>query len=127
VYFYDEELGHYYTYIGLMGLHIFWMVRQMQLPFAEPFAGRGGQVALMASGILHGLVLFIAFIEGHFGIPALVFFVLMAVWCMVRRDRLAHDPIVGFTLYYATTGMLLLVVWAVWQGGFPELTAAGII
>jgi hypothetical protein len=127
VYFYDEELGHYYTYIGLMGLHIFWMVRQMQLPFVEPFAGRGGQVALMASGILHGLVLFIAFIEGHFGIPALVFFVLMVVWCGVRRDRLAHDPIVVFTLCYAATGMLLLVVWAVWQAGFPELTAAGII
>jgi hypothetical protein len=127
VYFYDEELGHYYTYVGLMGLHIFWMIRQMQLPFAEPFAGRGERVALIASGILHGLVLFIAFIEGHFGIPALVFFVLMAVWCLVRRDRLAYDPIVVFTLCYAATGMLLLIVWAVWQRGFPELTAAGII
>jgi hypothetical protein len=127
VYFYDEELGHYYTFTGLMGLHIFWMVRQTQWPFAEPIPGNSGRVALMAFGILHGLVLFITFIEGKFGIPALVFFLVQMVWCIIRRDRLQYDPIIVFTLSYASMGASLLIIWASWQKGFPELTEAGLI
>jgi hypothetical protein len=127
VYFYDEELGHYYTYTGLMGLHIFWMVRQTQWPFAEPFPCRSGRVALMVFGVLHGLVLFITFIEGKFGIPALVFFLVQMVWCIRRRDRLPYDPIIVFTLSYAVMGALLLIIWVSWQRGFPELTEAGLI
>jgi hypothetical protein len=127
VYFYDEELGHYYTYTGLMGLHIFWMVRQTQWPFAEPFPSRSGRVSLTVFGALHGLVLFITFIEGKFGIPALVFFLVQMVWCIRRRDRLPYDPIIVFTLSYAVMGALLLIIWASWQRGFPELTEAGLI
>lgn len=127
VYLYDEELGHYYTYAGFMGLHGFWVMRQTQLPFSEPFQGSLGRVALTTFGVLHGLVLFITFVEGKFAIPAIIFFAVQVAYCLMRRDRISYDPIFVFTLAYGVTGLLLLIIWAVWQRGFPELTKAGVI
>lgn len=126
VYLYDEELGHYYPYSGLVGLHLLWLYRQSQLPFDETFSGCS-TTGLILFGLIHGFVLFITFIEGKFAIPAIIFFALVAAYGVFQRKRLRSDPIFLFTLAYGVTGLILMVVWAIWQGGFPELTEAGVV
>lgn len=126
VYLYDEQLGHYYPYAGLMGLHLLWLYRQEKLPFTTAMS-IGGMVGLVGSGMLHGLSLFIAFIEGKFGIPAIVFFCVVGGYSLYQRQRLGMDPIFLFSLAYAVTGLILMIVWASWQGGLPELTEAGLV
>lgn len=126
---YDEELGHYYPYIGLMLLHIIWLVRQSMWPFErkEDLSFCRQHWSVILCGLIHGFSLFINFVEGRFAIPGIIFFVTLLAFLIVRRNRLRHDPIHLFTICFAGAGLLLFVIWGIWQKGFPELTDAGVI
>ena len=125
--FYDEELGHYYPYAGLILLHTLCIIRQYHLPFREPFPGWSSRVGLVLAGFLHGFTLFISFIEGHFGIPGVVYFGTVVAFVVLQKQQLAHNPVYVFSGTYAAMGILLTIIWAVWQKGLPEFSEVGLI
>ena len=59
-YFYDEVLSHYLWHLGIVGLAVLLLARAWRCPYA----GESGYAwPVILAGIIHGLTLFIVFIE----------------------------------------------------------------
>ena len=143
-----------------MLLHTCWILRQIQFPFVAHYGTdhtatsspcvsiRGGFRLLILCALIHGLSLFIMFVEGGFAILGLVFFTLILMGysylAMIENktssysnhnnnnsrsssssssSSLRRQPIHAYTIIYASFGFVLLIVWGIWhRGRFPEMT-----
>ena len=149
---YDEQLGHWYQYAGLVLLHAIWVYRQHVLPFrsaaADALPTSAGSassppqrppaavaarppptsvsVPVLLAGVLHGVNLMFSFVEGRFAVPGLVVFILFVAVGVWKRHRLRHDPVFLFVAATGVTSTLLMIVYGSWQGGFPEFGDAGL-
>jgi hypothetical protein len=124
-YAYDEVLSHYLWHAGVVGLAVLLVLRERAIASAPTLPGR---VAIGLSGALHGLLLFIIFVEAQtvpLGLPALA---LLALGILVLgRTPLDRFPLRTFYLVAAGVGLLLLGSWGVYWQGFPEFSAVGLL
>ena len=191
--FYDERIGHYYTYIGIMVLQTCWILRQVQVTNIATTANdeeEGGKdntnnstttictssrrsfLLFVTCSIVHGVSLFVMFVEGRCVVLGWIYYAMILVGYSLyyyyqteaavgttittiqlddetstsseapppaqrqrqrrmngRRRQLQllpilEEPIHCFTMVYTVTGIVLLIGWAIWQRGFPEITDA---
>lgn len=122
VYFWDERFSHLEAVIGWFGLFacICW---------AEAQAADRGEVVgsdprlIAATGVLLGVTLFTNTVEGHTWPIELAAAAAFAAWLARTRGR----PLLAATAAGFAVGAALIAAFAVWQGGVPELTDAGLL
>lgn len=110
--FWDEVWGHLEWHSG-------WFLLLGALVAAEP--ARLGRPALLGSALL-GWTLFTNTVEGGTWWLALPVGAAFAAWALRERRPLALSVGLAFTLC-----ALLIGVWALWQGGVPQFSEAGLL
>ena len=123
--FYDEDLSHYIWHIGLVGLSALIIVRQWRNPFAGQTEGLG---LVIAGGLIYGFTYFLTVVEAGtapLGVPfAIVVTIFGLIW---GRNQFKRQPMTTFFVVGYSLATLLIVIWAIWQGGLPEFSEVGII
>jgi hypothetical protein len=114
--FWDERFGHVEWHVGWIGLI-----------GAFCLADRARRVALgtrvqAAIALLLGFTLFTSTVEGQTWWLELGAAALFAAWAAVDRRPLLVTAAAAFAV-----GAVLIGVWAIWQGGVPEFSEAGLI
>lgn len=123
-YFYDEQLGHYFWYFGLLGLAALLIYREWRQP-AGLFARWG---TTLLSGVVYGFTLFAAILEGQTTPMGLPFILAVALIILVwGRRKLEEYPIRLFFFISFLVATLFFAGWGLYWGGFPEFSAVGII
>jgi len=124
--FYDEDLSHYIWHLGLVGLSGLIIFRQRHHPIMEKAEGLP---ALIAAGLFYGFTYFLTVIEAGtapLGVPfATIVTILGLNWA--RKKELAQQPMTAFFVVGYGLATLLVIIWAIWQGGLPEFSEVGII
>lgn len=110
--FWDEVWGHLEWHTG-------WFLLLAALAAAEP--ARLGRPALLGSALL-GWTLFTNTVEGGTWWLALPVGAAFAAWALRERRPLALSVGAAFALCALLTG-----VWALWQGGVPQFSEAGLL
>ncbi|WP_433338697.1 hypothetical protein [Spirillospora sp. CA-294931] len=111
--FWDEYVGHYLWYGGLV------------VVFAALMAGLGDRAAAwrpvpVAAAVLSGVTFTTNALEGRFAVPGLVVCAVFTWWGLSARGRLG-----GLAAAVAAPALVMLVIYGVWHGGFPEPSAIG--
>lgn len=123
--FYDEDLSHYIWHIGLVGLSAMVIIRQWRYPFAGPTEGLA---LVIAGGLIYGFTYFLTVIEAGtapLGVPFAI--IVAAVGLLWGRKQFKQQPMTTFFVTGYALATLLILVWAIWQGGLPEFSDVGII
>lgn len=119
-YFLDEVLSHYIWHLGIVGLALFLIYAQWKNPYEDPWKP-GGTVILAAA--LHGLTLFLIFIEG--GTCPLGALFCLTVVCLVigwGRTKLRSEPIVSFFFITCMLTLILIAGWTIAWGGCLQIS-----
>ncbi|MCK5641944.1 MAG: hypothetical protein KAJ19_14165, partial [Gammaproteobacteria bacterium] len=123
--FYDEVLSHYLWHFGVVGLSALLIYRQWRNPFIED---RIVLWPLILAGIIHGLTLFIIFVEGGTTPLGVIFVVLITFLGLIwGRKRFGRQPLLLFFFIACSLATLLLAGWGVYWHGLPEFSEVGII
>jgi hypothetical protein len=114
--FWDERFGHIEWHLGWIGLIAAFCV-----------AARAGHPPIRArvwaaTALLLGVTLFTSTVEGGTWWLALAAAAAFAVWALRNRRPL----IVACAAAFAVAAVLI-GVWAIWQGGVPQFSEAGLI
>lgn len=124
--FFDEVLGHYLWHTGIVGMSGLLIWRHWHPSFD---AIRTPDIAVAGlGGAIYGATFFIITVEAatvQLGLP----FAAIALLTVLAkaRGRLARQPVLCFfATAYAIT-ILLLIVWGLIWGGFPEFSEVGLI
>jgi hypothetical protein len=128
IYFFDENLGHWIMFVSLFVLFGFWS--QIEKPFQSSHdAGR--QITWMVTiGVLEGIFLGVAMIEGSQPILGYVFGALLFL-CTLRNtllrarqlglvESLATYPATTFAMFGAAAILIAETVYHVIMGGFVQ-------
>lgn len=116
-YFYDEQLSHVLWHLGIYGLSALVMVRSARSPLVEP-AGRSG---LIAAVILYGFTYASLTLEGQTWPIGLPFAVLAGgIPILIRRREFFRRPALSFFTSAYLLAVVMMLIWAVIQGGFIE-------
>jgi hypothetical protein len=116
-YFYDEVLSHYLWHLGVFGLTALIMVRSWNAPAGT----RAGWAVLILAVILYGFAFASITLEGQTWPVGLPFAALAGlIPLLFRRGSLRERPVLGFFTFAHLLAVVLLVVWAVIEGGFIE-------
>jgi hypothetical protein len=113
VYLWDEHVGHY---IWFGGFALLVAVLAVALADRRPRGGLGGHLLALVVGFTQ----FTNSVEGQtawFGIGTSVVFL---VWGVFTRDGMGRYLVSAYGF-----ALVLLAVFGVWQGGFPEFTELG--
>jgi hypothetical protein len=123
-YFLDEHVSHYMMHTGMLGLAALLIYREWHAPAEAATIWW----AAISAGLVFGFFHFSTFIEGQtvaLGLPfCLTVVLLTAGW---GRNKLAQRPLLAFFFITCLTALLLLTVWGLWQGGFPQFSDVGLI
>ncbi len=116
----DEVLSHYIWHIGIVGMALFLFYVQWKNPFAASW--KPGVVVILAA-VLHGLTLFLIFIEGG-TCPLGVLFCVIVVSLVIGwgRTKLRSEPIVTFFFIACLLTLILIVGWTIAWGGCLEIS-----
>lgn len=116
-YFYDEGLSHYLWHLGVFGLTALIMVRSGQSRGVEA----SGYPVLVIAAALYGFAFASITLEGQTWPVGLPFAILAGVLPLLlrRSDFWRRSALSFFTLAHLLA-VVMLVVWAVIQGGFIE-------
>jgi hypothetical protein len=124
-YTYDEVVSHYLWHLGVVGLALLflWQDHITQVPDLA-----FGRARLIAAGVLHGLLLFIIFVEAQtvaLGLPSVI--LIAASILIADRAEIGRRPVRLFYLVAALLALALLAGWGFYWRGFPEFSALGFI
>jgi hypothetical protein len=109
----DEYAGHYLWYGGLT-----LVFTALALTFARRPAARGPWPVVLA--LLTGLTFTTNALEGKFAVPAIVLTAAFTAWGWTTRRHLGRLLVIAFA-----PALLMLIVFGIWQQGFPEPTELG--
>jgi hypothetical protein len=116
-YFYDEVLSHYAWHLGILGLAALLIYAGMRWPTSERTSW--GWVA--TAGVIYGLTNALVFLEGqtaHLGLPfAALATLAVLIW---GRKKLREQPILAFLFIAFAVTLVLMSIWGIGCGGFPE-------
>jgi hypothetical protein len=114
--FWDERFGHIEWHLGWIGLIGAFCLADRARPVA---LGRRVQAGI---ALLLGFTLFTNTVEGGTWWLELAAAGFFAVWA-----ALARRPLLVTTAAAFAVGTVLIGVWAIWQGGVPQFSEAGLI
>jgi hypothetical protein len=114
--FWDERFGHLEWHVGWIGLIAAFCLADRARPLALEARSEAGIALLL------GVTLFTSTVEGGTWWLELGAAALFAVWAALERR-----PVVVTTAAAFAVGAVLIGVWAIWQGGVPEFSEAGLI
>jgi len=122
VYFWDERFSHIEAVIGWFGLFacICWAEGQAAAR-GERVDGESKLIAVTAS--LLAFTLFTNTVEGHTWPIELAAAAGFVLWLARARER----PLLTATAAGFMVGAAVIAAYAIWQGGVPELTDAGLL
>jgi hypothetical protein len=126
-YFFDERLGHILWDSGnlVMALGILFASLRIRWKMME----QRSVLLLMAAGLVYGFTFFVNAVEGQtviFQLPAAIMLTgMLAAMRVSGRKTFQQNPGVTFFLAGYTGASLLMAIWWLWQGGFPEFSALG--
>ena len=130
--FWDEHAGHYLSDAARIGFAVILSTARGPVPI-EP-SRRSGAPLVVAGGVAYGFIAFANSVEGRTVPLVLPFALIYAAWAVsvaARRPRdgaaLGHDVAVRFFGVASLTALLFYGIWGIWQGGFPEFTATGLL
>jgi hypothetical protein len=116
-YFYDEQLSHYLWHLGIFGLTALIMVRSWNAQAGKP----ANRTLLLLSVILYGFAFASITLEGQTWPVGLPFALLAGVTpLLVRRSEFWNRPVLAFFTLAHLLAVVMMIVWAVIQGGFIE-------
>src|SRR5262249_14530545 len=122
--FYDEVLGHYLWHIGLVGLAGVVIWRQIKNPLAAPLSSLRTEAI---SALIYGFVFFIIADEAGTIPLCLPFAVIVVIVGLIQRQKLREQPITAFFFFAHTLALILMAIWFVRWGGFPQFSDLGLI
>ncbi|HVU10285.1 MAG TPA: hypothetical protein VHD90_03365 [Phototrophicaceae bacterium] len=120
--FYDEVLGHYLWHIGLVTLAGLLIWRQIKNPLAAPLTSLRTEVV---AALLYGFVFFIIADEAGTVPLCLPFAVIVVIVGLTQRRKLREQPITAFFLMAHALALILLAIWFVRWGSFPQFSDLG--
>jgi len=124
-YFYDEVLSHYLWHLGIVGLAILLLIRGWGYPYKQKI---GYTWPVILAGILHGLTLFMIFVEGGTAPIGITFVVTVTLVVLIwGRDKSKSQPLLSFIFLSCIVGLIFLAGWAIYWGGLPQFSEIGII
>ena len=115
-YFWDERFGHLEWHLGWLSLLVaFTLAERFGRRPATPETAAGALVVLLL-----GFTLFTGTVEGQDWWIVPPFAVALAAWAVVRRA-----PVLRACAGALVLAVLLMAVWALWQGGMPQFSELG--
>lgn len=121
--FYDEVLSHYLWHIGIVGLALLLIWRQAASAITAP----AKLWTELAAAVIYGFTFAISSIEAGtipLMLPAAIVITGIGV---LRRDTLRQQPVTAFLCAAHGIALLLLAIWFIRFGGFPQFSELGII
>jgi hypothetical protein len=123
--FYDEVLGHYLWHAGILGFGALVIRRAWEATFTATPVNAALPVVLL-SAASYGFTLFLIVVEGGtvpLSLPASALLAAAGLW----RWRAAHSlhPVIAMFVAAHALAVVLLLAWAIWQGGFPQFSDVG--
>ena len=116
-YFYDEQLSHYLWHLGIFGLTLAIMIRSWNAQEGEP----ANRTLLLLAVILYGFAFASITLEGQTWPVGLPFAVLAGILPLIsRRSEFWNRPVLSFFTLAHLLAVVLMIAWAVIQGGFIE-------
>ena len=117
--FWDEPFSHHEWHLG-------WIALVAAICLAEQLSGRPrgrprSLVVMAVTALLLGFTLFTSTVEGGTWWLALAGAVVFATWAWKERRPLVVTCAAGFGL-----AAILIAAYAIWQGGVPQFTDAGL-
>lgn len=123
-YFYDEILGHYLWHIGLAGLTLLLIWRQMHNSLETPLVTlRLEAVAALIYGIVYPVIVIEAGTT-PLGIPVAI---IICIVGLVRLRELRRQPMTAFFFVAHALAIILFAIWFIRWGGFPQFSEVGLI
>jgi len=117
-YFLDEQLSHYIWHLGIAGLTALLIYRGWRHAAAEKVTWW----VTITAGVILGISYFAIFDEGQtvpLGLPfTFIITLLTLIW---GRKRLTQQPILAFFAIACMVAFVVLAVWGLVWGGFPEI------
>lgn len=120
--FYDEVLGHYLWHIGVAGLALLLVWRQIGSPLEQALASLRTEIA---AAVIYGFVYCLITIEAGtvpLGLPVAVIVTLIG---LTRRRDLRREPLTAFFFAAHALALILLAIWFARWGGFPQFSELG--
>jgi hypothetical protein len=114
--FWDERFSHVEWHLGWIGLMVAFCLAERSEP--RPLAFR----IQAATAILLGVTLFTSTVEGGTWWLALAATAVFGAWALRERR-----PILITCAAACGVAAVLIGIWALWQGGMPEFSEAGLI
>lgn len=115
--FWDERFSHVEWHLGWIGLIAAFCLAE-RAAAARPLAVR----VQAATAILLGITLFTSTVEGGTWWLALTATTVLGVWALRERR-----PILVACAAASVVAAVLIGIWALWQGGVPQFSEAGLI
>lgn len=126
-YFFDEILGHILWDSGIIFLSIGLILLGFRLN------GDSGSkppiIPIAIASLIYGFTYFVNAVEGQtvvFTFPVAVIIPALILLITGRRHiRLTANPLLIFFSFAYIVSVCLFIIWAIWQGGFPEFSELG--
>ena len=120
--FYDEVLGHYLWHIGMVALTTLLIWRQIKNPLATALTSI--RVELIAA-LIYGFVYFLIVNEAGTVPLGLPFAIIVCIVGLIKRKDLRQQPTTLFFVAAHALALILLVIWFIKWGGFPQFSDLG--
>jgi hypothetical protein len=124
-YFYDERLSHILWHGGILAMMFLLLSRQWRHPFTRE---SGGTALRVSAGIIYGVTIFLAEIEGGtvaIGFPAATLVLLFGL--LWGRKALASQPLLLFFFVACALLVACFTGWGIYWGGWPEPSQVGLL
>jgi len=124
-YFYDEVISHYMWHLGVFGLSMLVIIRQLRNPFADDHPI--WWVVILA-GVIHGFTLFVIVVEAGTAPLGVTYAIVVTLFgCIWGWKRFHYQPMLLFFVITCLVATLFFIGWGIYWGGLPEFSEVGII
>jgi hypothetical protein len=126
-YSFDEILGHIFWDSGIIILSLGMILLGSHID--EKKISSTKQALLVVASSIYGFTYFVNAVEGQtvfFTLPVSVVIPLAILWIAHRRRfRFSGNPVLLLFFLSYIVALCLLIVWGIWQKGFPEFSELG--
>jgi hypothetical protein len=122
VHFWDEEFSHVEAVLGWFGLVASFCLAEARRPGRAAASETRSSRVLAVAAVVLGWTFFTSTVEGGTWWLALAATAVFVIWAVRARRPLLTSAAAAYAL-----AALLIGIWAIWQGGVPQFTEAGLI